>query len=359
MAILCSAVIVGACGNDRLDTIPPTGFIDTGSVQGRICATEDGIGSGQGFYLADATVTVTVGTTTWTTTTDMDGNFRIESLPVGTHMLVVTKGSFSSSLMITITENDTADLSFICFDSGANLGVVTGIFDSVEDVLQGLGFTVTACIPSNGSFCPGSLDPTGNITLIDGLFGTFVSDVLCDPFVLGTFDILFLNCGLQDVYLRQDPQLCDLPTELGNYVANGGSIYASDWAYEALRIGFDGTFDFVGDGTANAAREGHQNLNLTAVVTDTGLLQALGTPTVQLVYDKSGWVVLERVQPASVVSWVRGDVTAFAVTQTIVDSPLLVSAPVGNGRIFFTTFHTHQQVNSQMTDILRHIVFEL
>ena len=90
-----------------------------------------------------------------------------------------------------------------------------------------------------------------------------------------------------------------------------------------------------------------------------GTGRALGTGTVQLVYDKSDWVVLEPVQSASVVSWVRGDVAASSGAQTIVNSPLLVSVPVGTGRVFFMTFHTHQQVNSQMTDILRHIIFEL
>ena len=74
--------------------------VDPTHVQGRICATDEGIGSGQGYWLAGATVSTTVGPDIFTTTTDVDGFFRLDGVPVGNHTLVVVKGSFSSSTSV-------------------------------------------------------------------------------------------------------------------------------------------------------------------------------------------------------------------------------------------------------------------
>ena len=63
--------------------------------------------------------------------------------------------------------------------------------------------------------------------------------------LLETFDIVFFNCGLADQFIFSAPD--SAKNNLRSFVQEGGSVYASDRAYELLRVAFPGTLDFVGD----------------------------------------------------------------------------------------------------------------
>lgn len=342
---------------------PPCLTPRTGVIEGRICASEAGIGSGQGYWLAGATVSIVIGTDTYETTTDATGNFRLEGVPQGEHTLRVEKGSFSSTSSVTVGADETTTLEHLCVAPSVRMAVFTGAFDSVQDVLGGLGFLAENCRAGGGSsFCDGqTLTPGGNVTLIeadDPVRPYFVEDILCSTFELSQYDILFFNCGLRDEYIWGGAP-CDLPGNLQEFALNGGSIYASDWAYEVLRIGFPGQLSyFGGDSAQHLARAGDLNPTLDATIEDPTLAAVVGTSSVTLNYNKASWTVLEVSQPTGVTRWVTGDPSVDS-SQTLIGAPLLVSFEVGAGRIVFTTFHTHQQASVAMTDILRYIVFEL
>jgi hypothetical protein len=231
-----------------------------------------------------------------------------------------------------------------------------------------MGFGIAACLPSGAAWCPTSFDPSGTVTLVEGDDSSyFITDLLDDSLLLDDFGILFFNCGLSDQFVLSAPP--SATSNLRQFVQNGGSIYASDWAYEIVRVVFPGELDFYGDDTGAAYRSpdgrvGVLDTALAGGIVDSGLEVAIGSSAVDLVYNKGDWVPLDATQPASVYTWITADVPVDTdddpmTEETWTGAPVLVSTSFGNGRIVYTTFHTHQQVTVEMTEILRYIVFEL
>jgi hypothetical protein len=122
------------------------------------------------------------------------------------------------------------------------------------------------------------------------------------------------------------------------------------------------TINFFGDDTvAGAARVGLA-ASVPAVLADAQLAAAMQRTSVQLVYNKGGWVLLDDHQPAGLQSWVTGDVVAepsAGLHLSIPSAPLLVSTSYGAGRIVYTTFHVHQQATEDMRAVLTYMIFEL
>ena len=352
---------------------PPCLAAATGTITGRICALESQIGSGEGYYLAAATVTVDAGGTVYTTTSDAEGYFTLAGVPAGTQTLLVTKGSFAATDEVIVPPDGTVALEHVCIEPTTQMAVLTGEFDSVEAILEGLGFGLRACnTPGiDGDMvatCPAIPDDSGSITLYDGeaIDGGFVPQLLMDGTALGTHEILFFNCGLRDELFEPGQSPPEARANLRAFVENGGSIYVSDFAYEVLRSYFpDAGIAFYGDdGAPGAAKVGQESQSYTATVDDPVLAQVVGA-TVPIVYDGDAidWVVLDPVQGPGVTVHVSADVEidpqGDGTTEPLAGAPLLVSVPFGAGRIAFTTFHNHDQTSVEMRDILRYVVFEL
>ncbi len=345
---------------------PPCVVAGTGMITGRICATEDGIGSGEGYWLVGARVYVTVGSDIHETVTDENGTFTLTGIPVGARTLHVEKGSFSAAEPVTVVEGEVARLDHVCLAPSTTIAVVTGVFDAIETVLQGMGFRVKACMPSDMVGCP-DLDPGGTITLVDGASPYYITDFLALSGLHAQFDIIFFNCGLADEYFYSAPD--DAKLNLTDFVTQGGSIYVSDRAYELLRVAFPGKFDFVGNEASwGSARDrawvGMANDDVAATITDVTMARALRSTAVHVVYNKAGWVPLNTEQPEHVKVFLTGTVGVDidkdgAVDQSLADAPLLVTTKVGNGTLSYTTFHMHAQANDQMQAILQYLVFEL
>jgi len=103
-----------------------------------------------------------------------------------------------------------------------------------------------------------------------------------------------------------------MKNNLKNFVNGGGSIYASDRAYEILRVIFGGTLNFVGNegdwhGTLANGWVGVQDWSVPADISDGTLAAVVGTSSVDLIYDKDQWVPLDVTQPSNVVSWSFND----------------------------------------------------
>ncbi len=330
-----------------------------GAISGKICGVGEGVAADT-YWLSGAQVSVTLGSTTLETTSDLHGDFLLEGVPAGTRQVKVVKGSYAAVFSVNVVAGETVVAQPVCVGEGARLGVVTGIYDPMEEQLVDLGLEISGCVPSDAPGCPDELASDGGILLVDGGSNAYITGLLLEPDVLAELDILFFDCGLQADYLASSPPAAR--QALRDFVSGGGSIYVSDWGYEILRWAFPDLLDFVGnDDVSGAAKVGALDLSLDALVVDAGLAQALGGDAdVELVYNKGSWVVLEPEQPEGVRTWVLGDV-GVAGGGVIEDAPLLVSLPYGDGRIFFTTFHSGEQTSEQMpmVQLLRRIVFEL
>ena len=188
-------------------------------------------------------------------------------------------------------------------------------------------------------------------------------DDLLDANRLSKFDVVFAACAsaprewmerrlrkaerANTAVFAAKPEIVDrLRESLRNFVSQGGTLYASDYQFDLLRIAFDDLVDpsKVGSG-------GKQTLQ--ADVVDSGLKKRLG-PTIQLLFDKSGW------RPAA---FTGSEVTTYLQgTYRLLDGqrqtgPLLVTFPVERGMVVFTSFHNNAQSSEVEKELLRYLVF--
>lgn len=153
------------------------------------------------------------------TQTDKNGKFSL-SAPAGDHLLYMHSGDgklFFSTSNVSIKKGSSTTLS-----SGANvlnqqgaIAYIPGAFDNIEGIINALGYTADELA---------------------------VPDLL-DATTLDQYSAIFLNCGMSGQLETQMYQ------NLEDYLSNGGSLYASDFAVEYL----------TGDGNLNVSAHHHDH----------------------------------------------------------------------------------------------------
>ena len=153
-------------------------------------------------------------------------------------------------------------------------------------------------------------------------------------------------------------------------VRTGGSLYASDWASELMRMAFLERVNFVGDDLKfGHSRVWVENERQAAQFMDPGLQLALGTSSIRINLNLPPWSVLEEAQhqPPDLRGLVLGDVSHFGPgnytinsdTQALPHSPLIVHLDKGAGRVLLTAAHTERQATEDLRNVLSYIIFEL
>ncbi len=321
---------------------PPPPPEATGSVSGRVCAPDGTT------WLGGATVAVETESGTVETTTDQDGYYTLEGVPAGSDVeVVITKGSFETTLLVDVPEDGVAQIpeEECAIDQDVRIAVVDGIYDDVKSVLLNVGID------------------EGTIT---DFAGSWATDLLTNYDTLAQYDILLLNCGLNDLTFNLDAaDGAVMKANLRQYVENGGSVYGSDWAYNVVEITFPEFIEFYGnDATVSSAKKGINTEAITGSVTDLALATALGSNQIELHYPLGAWVVMESVAP-QVRVFIRGDAevetgTIFNPgTQSLSNVPHTVSFSVGEGKVVYTSFHQEPGINAEMERVLQLLVFEL
>jgi hypothetical protein len=335
---------------------------EPGQISGRICDP-----SGRS-WLADAmayTNVIVDGRLTGTRVaySDRDGFWLLDDLPGEEYYQVfVQHGSeilFDEEVYVTAgqtTQLDEPD----CFDPlELKVAIVTGDYDDFQIVLQQMGFA--------------------NYTVFDGLVtGTDVCDIcednlrnfLLDDEWMQQFDIIMLNGGHveEDIIYNWDPENGndgDSDAIMGNilaFVQNGGSIYASDWAYDAVEVGWPSRIEFLGDDTKpNSAQSGDQQL-VQAAISDSALAAWLGSEDsrVDIEYDLPVWPAIESAEDTVSVH-ISGsvDVRMGTYTDTLNASPLLTSFNDGQGKVVYATFRVAKNASSDMLLILQYMMYSL
>lgn len=326
----------GDTGDLDVDTAVPDGY-DAG-VKGRICDPSGGS------WVVGALVYVQVdenqdGTDDYRreTTTDGDGRFTLTGLPPGKHTVHVEKGSFTHSFEVTLQGGmyELGEPECIPPDD-VKIAVVTGAYDSIEHVLDRMGFEY--------DLYDGEYSWSGESEGIKLLKNTSQ---------LAQYDIVFLNCGMDDSWTWSDSGV--IGKNLKNFVVAGGSVYASDWAYYTFEVAFPDALSFVGnDNSPGAAYQGDAG-TLSAKVLDANFQIALGKNTAQLNYDLAAWAVAESA---------KGDVdvllegTATTYMGSVQKSPLAAYVQP-NGRFVYTSFHNEPQSTGDMDKMLREMILGL
>lgn len=366
----------GVGNNNSMDD---TGFDEpdlpcgVGSMIGRACAP-----SGDILAAADVSITGTDcdgNSFEVTTRTTGDGTFEFDEVPSGTHDLTVTSGSFSTTKSVFIRAgilNDyTAASEKVCVDADVKLAVIKGAYDSVEDVLESLNL---------------SYDVKGGDEMESETQAAI--DFLSNATAMSEYDVVLINCG--NLYNQMKPidvfgqliypfgdQFPAITAALQQFVAQGGSLYTSDWASPFFEMAFPDIIDFYGDDTdMEAARNGYAPQLIQATVQSQTLQTTLGANSASIdfphtppaVYNDH-WVVAESVDPSATVH-LSGDAQlcqndacqSGGAMQS--GAPLLVSkTEAGGGTVIFTSFHNHSDdaapISAETETILRFLILQL
>lgn len=246
------------------------------------------------------------------TTSDSDGNFTLEA-PVGNQTIHIQTGNgsnFRTEIAATVKNNETVNLnaSQTKLNQVAKIAYLKGSYDKIEDIIQNLGYNATL------------------ITNAD----------LANINTLAQYDIIFLNCGSRNYNANQSLYPA-IDANLAIFVANGGSIYASDWDVSYLVGGTDYTSNcspaggFVPDTKLCSTDTGSSGI-IPATVNNAGLSTALGFNTLNIDFDLGAWQKITNYDPAY---W------EVLVKETSSNSPLMIrtnhftatgipTTPIGN-----------------------------
>lgn len=328
------------CGDDPPDPFEPTDPTNpqplAGNVAGRVCAPDGET------WLAGAHVWIVVNNVRYDTVTDGEGSWRLEGVPAGTHTLYIQKGSFTSTMEVTVGAGTLVTLpedECAIGQEDLRIAVVNGSYDDVYSVLLNVGV---------------------DADIIDRFDGDWADELFSNYDVLAGYDIVLINCGA-----REDDYFDDAvyAANLRQYVESGGSLYASDWAYDVVEDAFPSFIDFYkDDDDRNDAQRGRQMNEVNAFVTDITLASAMGQSTLEIHYPLSQWAVMSAVAP-DVTTYLRADARVdqggFSGTTTLSNVPHTVGFGYGEGRVIYTSFHQEPGLNVAAERLLQLLVFEL
>jgi hypothetical protein len=319
---------------------------DVGSIAGRVCAG-DGV-----TWLGDADIYVVRGDgTRVATSSDIDGRYQLDNVPVGTQTLNIEKGSFHDTRPVTVNAGETTvvpDDECALQTLNIQVAVVEGDWDVVEDVLASLGIE------------------GANVVLFDGTWGNnaWVAELVENYETLSSFDVVFFNCGVADQDWAIDRNQIAIDN-LRAFVAAGGSVYASDWAYDIVEQTWPDYIDFeAADGTGNDAQRGVDQDTIPGDIIDPGLAAAMGQDTLNMDYPLGRWAVMTAVA-SGVTVYVRGDarvcggIATCFTQQDRLNVPHTVGFSPGAGRVLYTSFHQEPGINLDQERILQLLMFEL
>ncbi len=359
------------------NNIPDPNVCGYGSLKGKACAPS-------GEVLGAATVTITgvdcnQGGAPFTLTAQTlgDGSYSFDDVPTGQHEVTIsTGGSFSRSFPAQVFDAQETDLTSqaakYCIENDVEIAVIAGAYDDVEGVLDQLGLEYDMKGGDGG--------PSQNTVPYNQAI-----DFLTDLSAMSNYDIIFINCGeLWGLLNQRDiDKVTGVVANLRQFIDQGKSVYASDWAHMFIERPMPNAVDFLGDDLSLAnARDGFAPQVIQASVDSLALRTVLGTETVAIdfphnppVIYNNNWTMVEGADPNAIVH-LTGDADRCAagsiitgacpnVDGTLAGSPLLVSFrdPNTNGAVVYTSFHNHADeavpVSPEIEKILKFLIFQL
>ena len=138
----------------------------------------------------------------------------------GTWTVHVEKGSWSDQFDVVFLGGTYELTEPECLDpESVNVAVVEGEYDDIGAILDGMDI---------------DYDTYNAYTYLD---------LLEDPAALAEYDIIFFNCGMSFSWMDDQDIVAD---NLRAFVEDGGSVYASDWAYGLVEAGWPSAMDVNG-----------------------------------------------------------------------------------------------------------------
>lgn len=241
--------------------------------------------------------------------TNANGDYVLENVPSGLHTVVAEKGNFRSESQVVVKPAWVVMSPHVTLSAVGSLAYVDGSYDSIEDLIDELGYTATA------------------LQITD----------LAQPATLSQYRMIFLNCGAGVP--------ASVAASLLTWVEAGGTLYASDWELDVIRAMFPNDIVTVSSAPVQ---------DITGTIVDTSLEQFMGKSTMMIAYDLPAWKTLSEISPEPNVL-VRG--TIATDNNTTEDQPLAISIAHGAGRVVYTTFHNEAGVTKDQLGALRYFIF--
>jgi hypothetical protein len=271
--------------------------------------------------------------------TDVDGRYLLHGMPGGPTTITIEKGSFSAEVDVELIEGEILELPDpTCLDaSSVEIAVVTGHFDDIGAILDELAVDYDSW---------------------DGVYSDTYVSLLTDYATLSSYDIVFLNCGIDPMEHQWYGQYADVVGNLRAFVAAGGSIYASDWSYFFLEASHPDLVDFYGEDSWFGSALVGDAASTSAQVIDSNMQMLLGSPVASLDFDLDQWAV--PTSTGSVDVLVQGDVSVMGGGVSVTNAPLALQYTNDQeGRILYTAFHNEAQATLDMVTLLKEIVLSL
>jgi hypothetical protein len=174
--------------------------------------------------------------------------------------------------------------------------------------------------------------------------GPEASTLFQDPAQLMQYDIIFINCGANDGAAYDTT----VQMNLRNFVAAGGSLFVSDWAYDYVNAIWPSAVNWhSGGGTA----QGAGSAECDAHVDNASLRASLGVPSVHI---KMCCTDTESL-PATTEPMMTCTNSARAT-----HPQMLMFQPAPNsGRVMYTTFHDAEQTDAAADLAFSWVIFQL
>ena len=201
------------------------------------------------------------------TITQSNGDFTLK-VPTGNRTLHIQTGkgtNFRTNIPISVTKDQTVSISQTetRLNQVAKMAYVAGTYDQIQDIVTSLGYTITELTNSD----------------------------LENYATVSQYDIIFLNCGAK----QSTGNSSAIDANLSQFVTNGGSLYASDWAVAYLTGGSYNSPDcgqaggFIPDSKLCSKSNGASTTITGTQVTDTSLASAIGFTTLDIEYNLGAW----------------------------------------------------------------------
>jgi hypothetical protein len=270
-------------------------------------------------------------------TTDTEGRFLLSGLPIGHYTVQVEKGSFHTEYEVELEGGLFEIPEDECALKPPTIAVVTGEYDHIEDILDSLELEYTLVRGTIGASSPPE-------------FVYF----LREPALMAEYDLIFFNCGVSDYdWMAYQTEIAG---NMRSYVDEGGSIYASDWAYYLIEKAFSSKIDFYGDDSAYGSPQVGIDGPVSADVLDPVMQALLGGTSADINYDLGMWVVPEAVD-SDVEVLLQARVSVLDLWTgyggVVHDAPIASRFEFGEGRVIFTSFHNEHQTGDTTLDMMR------
>lgn len=307
--------------------------------------------------------------------TDERGRFELGDLAVGPITVTIRSGNFRNEFQATIRAGTIvpagdAISDKICLESdAARIGVVTGDYDRISNILGGLGFDFQLV-------CGGRRDHRA------------ARQALSDPNLGAAFDVLFFNCASGINFRHTNPEVDAIKANLRRFVAGGGSVYVSDLAADVIEQVWPEMIDFelvarpavaapdccvcadcppeclantpttcdlqndlpvecaTGAGVAGRGMRG----TVEGRIVPEFLQQAVGSEAFDVVFNLGGWMQMNAV---------AAEVEVLVAAPDGAPLMVLFEPSPGGGRVAYTSFHTHTQATEEMRAILAALALRL